>query len=172
MDEIVLTEDQYNRAVHSPYSWQNLVQIHALSGSIGLIIGLSLSDRNLRSILDALRSLPHRVEAYALLQRSKLWGMERKDIEEIIKAMDPRDQAKKKARRKTPCITDKIISLVRKLESEELKREEATLAELGVHTVWYEDHAEVEQFLERILQHRPKRKFKSKPNPRNSRAAA
>src|SRR5262245_62480714 len=51
-DEIVLTEDQYHREAADPYSWSNLVQLGAMSSSVGLTIGLRLSDPNLRRLLD------------------------------------------------------------------------------------------------------------------------
>jgi hypothetical protein len=160
LDEIVLTEDQYNRAVQNPYSWQNLVQIHSLSGSVGLMVGLSLSDRNLRSLLDALRNLPERaVEAYALLPRPKPWKVGEADVAGMIAEMKARirdgwevgyDPTATKNVHK-PGTRKKIVALVRELESQDLTREEAMLAQLGVRTIWYEDHAEIERFMERLL---------------------
>ena len=67
--EIVFTEDQYNRVANDPYSWTNLVQIHSISSRIGLRIGLSLSDRNMRRLFDAARSTPIETHNFALLKR-------------------------------------------------------------------------------------------------------
>jgi len=69
LDEIVLTEDQYHRAEQNPYSWNNLVQMRTLSDFVGLMIGLSLTDRNLRRILDNLRAMPARSKSYALMKK-------------------------------------------------------------------------------------------------------
>jgi len=40
--EIVFTEDQYHRVARDPYYWSSLVQLQSMSGSVGLMIGLSL----------------------------------------------------------------------------------------------------------------------------------
>jgi hypothetical protein len=41
--------------------------------------------------------------------------------------------------------------MVRELESEDLAQEEAMLTQLGVRAIWYEDHAEIERLMERLL---------------------
>lgn len=159
MDAVVLTEDQYNRAVQDAYSWQNLVQLHALSGSVGLMVGLSLSDRNLRSLLDALRNLPQRVENYALLRRPQPWKLEHADVDGVVEKMKTRirdgfefgydrtalGEVEKPGTRK------KIVAMIRELEKQDLRQEEAMLTQLGVRAIWYEDHAEIGRLIERIL---------------------
>jgi hypothetical protein len=70
-DEIVFTEDQYHLTAQNAYCWSNLVQIQAMSRSVGLMIGLSLSDRNMRRILDAIKKAPVGAQNFALLQRTR-----------------------------------------------------------------------------------------------------
>ncbi|MCP4608110.1 MAG: hypothetical protein GY845_05290 [Planctomycetes bacterium] len=67
-NEIVFTEDQYHRVAGDPYCWSNLVQLQAMSNSVGLMIGLSLSDRNMRRLLDAIGNAPINSVSYALLK--------------------------------------------------------------------------------------------------------
>ena len=67
VDEIVFTEDQYHHVLGNSYHWSNIVQLHAMSNSVGLMIGLSLSDRNIRRLLDAVRSAPIGATIYAIL---------------------------------------------------------------------------------------------------------
>jgi hypothetical protein len=55
---IIFTEDQYFTVAQNPYSWSNVVQIQCMSSSVGLMIGLSLSDRNIRRLLQAVNSTP------------------------------------------------------------------------------------------------------------------
>jgi hypothetical protein len=57
-EEIVFTEEQYHLAAQDDYSWANLVQLQAMSTSVGLMVGLSLSDRNMRRLLDAVNKPP------------------------------------------------------------------------------------------------------------------
>jgi SIR2-like domain len=70
-DDIVLTEDQYNRVANDPYSWTNLVQLQAMTDSVGLVVGMSLTDRNLRRLLDATSRAAQRPELYAFTERPR-----------------------------------------------------------------------------------------------------
>ena len=67
-DDIIFTEDQYHLVAESPYFWSNLVQLQLMSNSVGLMIGLSLSDRNMRRLLDAVRKSPIHSNNFALLK--------------------------------------------------------------------------------------------------------
>ena len=60
-DDIIFSEDQYNRAFQDSFFWGNVVQVNQLTSTTGLMIGMSLSDRNTRRILDSIRiqPLPH-----------------------------------------------------------------------------------------------------------------
>ncbi len=158
LDDVVLTEDQYNRASHDPYSWQNLVQIHTLSGSIGLMVGLSLTDRNMRSLLDALRSLPQRVEAYALLQRPTARKLKPDDVDCVAGAMKTRIRQRfgphAEPQADAPGVRDKILAMVRAIDRHDLVQDEAVLTQLGVRPIWYDEHDEIEGFVAGILRGR------------------
>jgi hypothetical protein len=67
-NDIVFTEDQYHQVARNPYNWSNLVQLQSMTNSVGLMIGLSLSDRNMRRLLDAVRNAPINSISYALLK--------------------------------------------------------------------------------------------------------
>ncbi|HEY7164735.1 MAG TPA: SIR2 family protein [Candidatus Binatia bacterium] len=159
LDKIVLTEDQYNRVAQDLYSWQNLVQIHCLSSSVGLMIGLSLTDRNLRRILDALRNLPQGVEIYALLQYPKPWKLDDHDVdvilgkmrERILNRMEVGYGSNPMPELEKPGVRAKIVDAIRAMEKQDLKREELMLNKLGVKVLWYEEHPEVEKLIGQIL---------------------
>lgn len=70
-EEIIFTEEQYHLAAQDAYSWSNLVQLQCMSSSTGLMVGLSLSDRNMRRLLDAVMKTPLNSENYALIQEPK-----------------------------------------------------------------------------------------------------
>lgn len=82
-EEIVFTEDQYHLSARDSYSWANLVQIQAMSGSVGLMVGLSLSDRNMRRLLDAITNAPIDSENYALLQKKTFEPPPPEELEQI-----------------------------------------------------------------------------------------
>jgi hypothetical protein len=67
-EEIIFTEEQYHLAAQDAYSWSNLVQLQCMASSTGLMVGLSLSDRNIRRLLDAVKKTPLKSENYALIR--------------------------------------------------------------------------------------------------------
>jgi len=49
---IVFSEDTYHTQFIDPFSWSNLIQLYKLMNNICLFVGLSLTDPNLRRLLD------------------------------------------------------------------------------------------------------------------------
>jgi hypothetical protein len=162
LDEIVLSEDQYNRTAQNPYSWNNLVQMRALSEYVGLMVGLSLTDRNLRRILDNLRAMPSRTPSFALMKRPDPWPVENADLTSILDNMKERVaqgyefgyDAQAIATLDDPAIHKPISRMIRDVQVLDSRRQEATLADLGVTVIWYDDHAEIAELLEAIGQPR------------------
>ena len=50
--ELIITESDYHRLFNDQTHWANVIQLHLLRECTCLLIGISLSDRNLRRILD------------------------------------------------------------------------------------------------------------------------
>ncbi|WP_372370088.1 SIR2 family protein [Candidatus Uabimicrobium sp. HlEnr_7] len=72
VDQLVFTETQYNKVAGDPNHWSNKVQLSTMSNSIGVMIGLSLADRNMRRLLYAAKNEHTHTRNYALLKRDKL----------------------------------------------------------------------------------------------------
>ena len=51
-EDIVLTEESYHKIYQEPFHWSNIVQLNALNHTVCFFIGLSMSDPNLRRLLD------------------------------------------------------------------------------------------------------------------------
>jgi len=51
-NEIVFSEDAYHSQFIEPFSWSNLVQLNHLNNNTCLLVGISLTDPNLRRLLD------------------------------------------------------------------------------------------------------------------------
>lgn len=54
--DLVFSENQYHQIAGNPYYWSNLVQLQSMSNSVCLLVGLSLTDRSMRRLLDAVTS--------------------------------------------------------------------------------------------------------------------
>src|ERR1044072_2301639 len=80
---IIFTEAEYNVVASDPYSWSNIVQLREMSSNVGLMVGLSLSDRNIRRLLDALSRSPLKPKIYALLKTPSLTAVSDEDADGI-----------------------------------------------------------------------------------------
>jgi hypothetical protein len=69
--EIVFSEDAYHSQFIESFSWSNLIQLNKLSQNTCLFIGLSLSDPNLRRLLDvANRKNPEKTLNHYLIKKA------------------------------------------------------------------------------------------------------
>jgi SIR2-like domain len=151
-NEVVFTEQQYHAAAHSPYSWSNLSQIQCLSSSVGLMIGLSLSDRNMRRLLDAISITPLHKRQYAILSKPTWQRPGSEDLEKIHeKAVSyiqrfAQSGAKKSGGRRFEQMLD-IFDELNRFEEINYVR---LLSELGITPIWYSRRQEVAEILESI----------------------
>lgn len=159
--EIVFTEDQYHLAAHDAYSFANLVQIQNMSGSTGLMIGLSLSDRNMRRLLDANNGLPHHPTHYALLKEPQWTKASEEQLDQINeKALKYKERFKnsgvKGAGEKGPGEKqqqwrEQISAIIQRVEVLDVDQQTYVLKQLGVQPIWYKNHTEIPTILNQIL---------------------
>jgi hypothetical protein len=157
-DEIVLTEDQYHREAADPYSWSNLTQLQSMSNSVGLTAGLSLSDPNMRRLLDVTRKAPSRPEIYALLERPEVAELDEAGLEEVgklaLENLDFYDQWFKSPLPRPDLKSAKWRKNVQKtwrdLEQMCFQREVSVLRDLGVEPIWCK-HAEIPKIVDKIV---------------------
>jgi hypothetical protein len=147
-DEIILTEDQYHKAMEDSFSWSNLIQLQAMSSSVVLTIGLSLSDPNLRRLLDLIRNSPYRPKIYAVLKKHQGTQLDETDFEQITNrtlrvAKDynfifnssfPAPDMKTESWRNQVKITWSRIA------EKSFERQNSVLKELGIEPIWCEDY--------------------------------
>ena len=65
---IVLSEEDYHELYSNPYSWANLIQLSLLINYTCLFVGVSLTDPNLRRLLDVCKSLRVTHRHYAIMR--------------------------------------------------------------------------------------------------------
>lgn len=68
--ELVFSEDAYHSQFIDPFSWSNLIQLTKLTQNTCLFIGISLTDPNMRRLLDvAWRKNPDKVMSHYIVKR-------------------------------------------------------------------------------------------------------
>ncbi|MDT4956125.1 MAG: hypothetical protein QOJ02_4263 [Acidobacteriota bacterium] len=152
-EEIVFTEEQYHLVAQNAYSWSNLVQIQSMSTSVGLMVGLSLTDRNMRRLLDAIRKIPVQSKNYILLQEPSWPEPEKSEMKEINKRAREyfrkfQDSGIKTEERRY----QQIGTIIKQIEGRYLEEQASILEDMGVHAIWYKDHSEISVIIDRIIQ--------------------
>lgn len=67
---LVFSEEAYHSQFIDPYSWSNLIQLNTFSTNICLFVGVSLSDPNLRRLLDISWRRNQRCKHYIIMKKS------------------------------------------------------------------------------------------------------
>ncbi|MFW6016388.1 MAG: SIR2 family protein [bacterium] len=119
----VFSEEAYHSLQQDCYSWSNLVQINALRENIAIFIGLSVSDPNLRRLLNIYGERSDECKHYVLLQRQ---------FQNIEKDYDVREDL----------IED--FSIIHHTTQEEIFKR------FGLNVIWYINHNEISEIIKQI----------------------
>jgi hypothetical protein len=150
-DDIVFTEAQYHSAANDPYSWSNLCQIQSMSSSVGLMIGLSLTDSNMRRLLSALRKTPLRNPIFALLKRPEWPEPSREELDAIHeRARQYLDKFERSGLKATKDRNDQMLEIIKAVDQHEQASQTQMLENFGITPIWYDDHENVPQILNSI----------------------
>ena len=69
--ELVFSEDAYHSQFIDPFSWSNLIQLNKLTQNTCLMVGISLTDPNMRRLLDvAWRKSPDKAMAHYIVKKA------------------------------------------------------------------------------------------------------
>lgn len=128
-ETLVFSEEGYHKIYHDPYHWSNLVQLNHLRETTCLMIGLSMTDPNLRRLLEISSRSIDRPKHYAFMQRIK--------TEEFIRI----------EKRK---VVNAPISTITKFLDRHHSLNEEVLKELGVNIIWYEEHDEIHKIINKM----------------------
>jgi hypothetical protein len=133
---LIFTESEYHDASNEPYSWSNLSQIECMARHPGLMIGLSLTDRNMRRLLRAINATPLKKPLYAILTTPEINEPDQAALNkiheraiDILKAGLP-GAAKKDERRDT-----QIRSIFSKMTEQDTTMQRAVLKDLGIRPI-------------------------------------
>jgi hypothetical protein len=68
--ELVFSEDAYHGQFIEPFSWSNLIQLNKLTQNTCLLVGVSLTDPNMRRLPDvAWRKNPAKILSHYIIKR-------------------------------------------------------------------------------------------------------
>jgi hypothetical protein len=125
---LVFSEEGYHLIYSDSYHWSNLVQLSNLRENHCLMVGLSMTDPNLRRLLDISSRNIDKPRHFAFMKRLSLDGFRTNEKKVIIKNSDAAE---------------------RFLERHHNLNEEI-MRELGVSVIWYTDYDEIPKILKEI----------------------
>lgn len=120
--ELIFSEEDYHRVYRDAYCWSNLAQLNYLREHTCLFIGCSLTDPNLRRLLDVAKRNNEKPRHYAFLRRNNTANSGQVDQKalEIYKDID-------------------------------LSLREKYYAEMGLNIIWVDDFDEIPKILKGLL---------------------
>lgn len=139
-DVVVFSEEEYHKRYSNSFHWSNIEQLHALSRKHCFFIGLSMTDPNLRRLLDAARNINNTdgENHYAFLRRQKLEKYCLANVAEACKYMHVSESLIDKTKQKDIYTLNYSVL-------------ESIFRELGVKVIWYEEFDELPELVERVF---------------------
>jgi len=139
---VVLTEQGYHTEYAAPFSWSNIVQLNAFRESSCLFVGLSMTDPNLRRLLEAAQqsATPRH---FCFLRRTS--GAALHNSFDATWATRGRGKGRPSGTQNEQ-VERRFELIARMVDSNRA----SGLEQLGVSTVWYNEHRELPAIIEEI----------------------
>ena len=174
---IVLAEDEYHRLITSSYHWASTELAHYLRTHTVLFIGASLTDPDLRVLLD-LTHVGNHVPHWIVKRRHRL---SEKDEREFMEKYSPFHRKTKHPKNRSAGWLSDVQQRVEVLGARMIKGTflspalqradgffESHLERMGVRTQWFDEFSEIPELLERVPDGSRSRRTRSKrasPSP-------
>ncbi len=126
---LVFSEEGYHKIYNDSYHWSNLVQLNSLKETTCVMIGLSMTDPNLRRLLEIASRSIDKPKHYVFLKRISNEEFTTENTKKVVNA--PQGTIK--------TFLDRHHSL-----------NEEVLKELGVNIIWYESYEEIPKIINDI----------------------
>lgn len=153
---ITLSENEYHQQYSDTYSWNNIVQINKFRDNTCLFIGLSLTDPNIRRLLDIANSQRGSAKPQHFSIRKKYEKESIKEaLDKILKDNPEISEEKLKAKLK---FDETINTLVKVMETFETKDDHS----FGISTIWVKEYDDTPKILEGIRKKNKEVKFETK----------
>lgn len=146
--DLIFTEDDYNRFALQTVHWAQVEMMSRLRNGTALFVGMSMSDTNLRRLLDATRD-GTKPRHFAVRRRLTLTPEARQEAAERIhkRAMTGLKPAE---RRQMEGQAATLAWAIERMLAEARAIDTALLAEMGVGTIWVDDFKEIGDVLRAI----------------------
>ena len=125
-NEIVFSEDAYHSQFIDPFSWGNLVQLNHLNNSTCLFIGISLTDPNMRRLLDVSIRKNGKGEKNHYIIKKRYTTEELYPNSDSVKTLDK-----------------KVIPVIESIEEQDANN-------LGFNVIWINNFREIPEILREI----------------------
>lgn len=126
---LVFSEEGYHHIYRDAYHWSNLIQLNSLKETSCLMVGLSLTDPNLRRLLEISAKAIDKPRHFAFMKRITYNNFSMEGDKSVVRAPS---------------------SVVKRFLDRHHKLNEGILRELGVNAIWYEQYDEIPTLLQSI----------------------
>ncbi|GAB7211930.1 SIR2 family protein [Dickeya oryzae] len=132
---LVFSEEGYHHIYSDSYHWSNLVQLNSFRENNCLMVGLSMTDPNLRRLLDISSKNIERSKHFTFMKRiSSSEFCYEENVGKKLKIIENTESA------------EKFLERHHTLNEELMK-------ELGVTIIWYEKYDDIPKFIREVVQH-------------------
>lgn len=143
-NSITLSENLYHRQYIDVYSWNNMVQINKFKDNVCIFIGISLTDPNIRRLLDIAKVQKGDNQKHHYLFKRRYNPTDvKKSLEEILSKNDLLLDEKSKANLKLDETSKQLL-----LKMEEF--EELDAESFGIEIIWIDNFDEIAEFLKQV----------------------
>lgn len=126
---LVFSEEGYHQIYREAYHWSNLIQLNSLKETSCLMVGLSLTDPNLRRLLEISAKSIDKPKHFAFMKRITYESFSMDGEKSVVRAPS---------------------GIVKRFLDRHHKLNEGVLRELGVNIIWYEQYDEIPTLLQSI----------------------
>lgn len=124
---LVFSEEGYHNLMLDPYSWSNLIQLNYLRENTCLFIGLSMTDPNLRRLLDiASRKQESDIPKHYVILKRELYHKKGSNVSNIN------------------------LNNIQKFDTANQKLQEEYYKDLGLNIIWVDDFNQITDMLDEI----------------------
>lgn len=152
--ELVFTEDEYHKLSLQPFNWATTELASMLRNSVCLFVGLSMTDPNLRRMLDACRGRDRKVRHYVIRRDYDVANIDLDDaVAQVQTRAEHEGQRRRCTKQREP--QEKSARGVRGAIQQMLKQahtyDRQLLSELRVGAIWVRDFDDMPNLLRALI---------------------